>query len=119
MRFEKLAQQREERDIKARLVTASLTGAQTGTSTNIPEGYTKITALTSGTGVITVVYRTPFVRLPIITATAFHATLKLYSTVTAQALDGCTIKWYDEGGVARDPTQMHFKAEGFDVADQV
>jgi hypothetical protein len=119
MRFEKLAQQREERDLKARLVPASLTASQTSTATGIPEGYTKISALTSATGVFTIVYLTPFVRLPILYATCFHATLKLYFTVTAQALTGCTIKCWDEGGVAQNPTQILFKAEGFDVADQV
>ncbi len=118
MRFTKLANQREERSIYARLVPASLTGAQTSTVAGIPEGRTQLSALTSGTGVFTLVYLKPFTRMPIIQATCFHATLKLYFTITAQSATGCTIKCWDEAGVAQNPTQIHFTATGFDVTDE-
>lgn len=118
MRFTKMASQREERDIKARLVTASLTGSAASTTSGIPEGYTKLSALTSATGVITVNYLKPFVREPVVTVTCFHATLKLYASITAKSTSACTIKIYDEGGIAQNPTELMLNVTGFDCADQ-
>ncbi len=119
MRFTKYATQREERTINARLATAGLTASQASVVAGIPEGRTQISALTSATGVYTIVYLKAFTRLPLIKPTFFHATVFGYCTVTAQALTGCTIKCFDAAGVAQDATQLHVSITGFDVADEV
>lgn len=120
MQFQKYAQQRNERDLKIRLVPASLTTAYTGTSsTSVPEGFTKVRAKTPSSGIYDISYNQPFMRLPIVTATAFHASLRLYPTISDQTLSSCQITFVDAAGAVQTPTQVHVKVEGFDVADQV
>lgn len=117
--FTPSAQQRGERTLKLRLVHANLTGSQASLASAIPEGYTKVSAATTATGVYVIQPLTKFARTPVVTATALSAAGKLFCTIGAASTTSVTINVWSDAGVATNVTDLHVTLDGFDVADQV
>ncbi len=117
--FNHTTQQRAERTLKLRLVHASLTGSQASLAAAIPEGYTKVSAATTGTGVYVINFLTPFRRVPVVNAMALSAAGKLFCVLGAASTSSITINVFSDAGTATNVTDLHVTVDGFDVPDQV
>lgn len=88
--------------------------------TAITENTSGGTFTDNGTGDYTITFTRPFRRTPVASAPiALHATLKLYSTLTVLSASSIRIKFFDEGGVARDVTSFSVILVGSDAVDQI
>ncbi len=88
--------------------------------TAITENKSGGTFTDNGTGDYTITFTRPFRRVPVASAPlALHATLKLYATVTVLSASSIRIKFWDEGGVARDVTSFSVILVGSDAADAI
>jgi hypothetical protein len=73
----------------------------------------------NGTGDFTIALARPFLRVPVPSFSALHATLKLYPTIRALTKSSVQVEWVDEGGTARDPTSWYMTLVGSDAADAI
>lgn len=119
--YTKMATQLRERTIVGRATVANLTTSPLSTAAALPEGFTQLSALRVSQGLFTFGYLKAFLRQPVVMAMGFHATLKLYPTITAKVgsgLTGFTVRFVDEAGAVQDPTEVQVLITGFDSADQ-
>ncbi len=114
--YTKTSPVRAERSLNLRLLTAGLTASQAGVIAGIPQGFTLATAALTGTGVIVINFRTPFAQIPVVRATAMHATNDFTCTITALSVSSVTITCRTSGAAAT-PTQLCVAIEGSDVSD--
>lgn len=111
--------QRRMRIETFRFLTASLPNPTPAQSTaGVPDGAYRCTAAKTATGTIQVIFNQPFTRVPIVTATAFHASAKIFVKLSAISVSGATFVCYIDDGTATDPTQLHVTCIGADTADQ-
>jgi hypothetical protein len=92
--------------------------AFSSSATALTEGIYRGTFSTGGTGIYTITFAAPFARTPVVTATAFHATLSLKCIITAKSASAVTITVRNDSGAATAPTSFDLVAIGSDVADQ-
>ena len=120
MRFQVNGSQRETRVEFLRLIPANIaTGSAARDLDGVEEGTYQVTVNKEGTGDYSITFDSPFVRKPVVVATALHASSKLFCTVKSNSTTACRIIVHSDAGTATDPTEIHVMLAGFDTADQI
>jgi hypothetical protein len=103
-----------------RLTVANVpTTITAGTSSSCPEGFARCKVTKNATGDFTITLLNPFKRAPVVTASALHATAKLFVSVVSASTSATRLTVYSDAGTLTDPTEVHAQILGFDTADQL
>ncbi len=112
--------QRRVRTELFRLVSGSLTTAQTSTTSGITEGTYHCTAALTATGVFALQLNQAYARVPIVTANAESSSGKVFAVVAGNTSGGLiTVNCFSDAGTATSPTALHVLVVGSDVVDQI
>lgn len=87
--------------------------------TVISEGSSRGTLSTSGTGDYTITFAEPFGRTPTATASAQHASSKLFCTIVSISTTAVRIATFTDAGVATAPTTFCVQVIGADTSEQI